>query len=243
MDIIIRENIEEYMKELSRWLSETEDVPLEEMGAFFSARIDSYEEHMSVWKPAYEAFARLIPDSCKTLLDLGCGTGLELEEIFKLHPQIKVTGVDLCRDMLDKLLIKWNKNGGPGDKRLKAACQDYFAYDMGTDRWDAVVSFESFHHFFQDKKTLLYKKIHRALVPGGAFVLGDYIACCDAEEKLLQGVYLEKRERFQIPDSQFVHFDIPLTLEHELEALREAGFAKAKAVDSIEGATLIVARK
>lgn len=243
VEIIIREDIEVYMRELTQWLLETKDVPLEEMGAFFSARMDSYEEHMSVWKPAYEALARLIPSGCQTLLDLGCGTGLELEEIFKLHPHLKVTGVDLCRDMLDQLRIKWNGTEESGAKGLSVVCQDYFEYDMGENRWDAVISFESFHHFFQVKKTLLYHKIYRSLVPGGAFVLGDYIACCDEEEKLLQKSYLEKREKYRIPEKQFVHFDIPLTLEHELEALRAAGFAEVEAVDSIEGATLITAKK
>lgn len=243
MAVVIRENIAKHMEELSQWLLETRDVPLEEMGAFFSARIDSYEEHMSIWKPAYEAFARLLPDGCERLLDLGCGTGLELDEIFKLHPQLKVTGVDLCRDMLDRLLIKWNGNRSGVEKRLSVVCQDYFEYDMGAEKWDAVISFESLHHFFQEEKAALYRKIHRSLTPGGSFILGDYIACCDEEEEMLQRVYLEKRRRYQIPETQFVHFDIPLTLEHEMEALRAAGFTEVTAVDSIEGATIIVSEK
>ena len=37
---------------------------------------------------------------------MGCGTGLELDKIWQINPQIEVTGVDLCADMLDKLLAK-----------------------------------------------------------------------------------------------------------------------------------------
>ena len=43
----------------------------------------------------------------QTLLDLGCGTGLELEEIFRIHPDIKVIGIDLTQPMLDKLSEKY----------------------------------------------------------------------------------------------------------------------------------------
>ncbi|WP_367355490.1 trans-aconitate 2-methyltransferase [Atribacter sp.] len=44
--------------------------------------------------------AELLPETVVNLLDLGCGTGLELDEIFKIRPNIKVTGVDLSKAML-----------------------------------------------------------------------------------------------------------------------------------------------
>lgn len=56
------------------------------------------------------------------------------------------------------------------------------------------------------------------------FLLGDYIACCEEEEELLRGVYLQKRKGSAIPEHQFVHFDIPLTLEHESRILGEEDF-------------------
>ena len=34
-----------------------------------------------------------------------------------------------------------------------------------------------------------------------------------------------RRARDRVPPDAFVHFDTPLTLEHELEALRAGGFA------------------
>lgn len=73
--------------------------------------------------------------------------------------------------------------------------------------------------------------------------MGDYIACCDAEEELLYGTYLKRRNQYAIPDNCFVHFDIPLTLEHERELLQNAGFAIEKVLDNPDGATIIVARK
>lgn len=234
---MIRENVEEYMKGLKAWLAETADDELEDMDGFFAKRIDGYEEYMSVWTKAYERFAELLPQGCESVLDLGCGTGLELDEIWKRNPKVSVTGVDLCQTMLDKLQEKHN------DKALTTICADYFVYDMGAEKWDAIISFESLHHFLPEKKKGLYQKIYNALKQDGQFILGDYIACCEEEEELLRNVCLEKRKRAQIPEEQFVHFDIPLTLEHELELLEEVGFTQTRVEDSIEGATLLIAQK
>lgn len=237
MDIVIRENVDSYMKELKAWLAETADAKPEEMGRFFAERLEGYEEHMAVWKEAYRRFAGFLPPSCREVLDLGCGTGLELDEIWKRNAGLSVTGVDLCPDMLARLLQKHR------GKRFHAVCEDYFQYDMGEEKWDAVISFESLHHFLPKRKEKLYGNIFRGLKSGAVFLLGDYIACCVEEEKLLRNACLERRKRFAVPEDCFVHFDMPLTLEHEIRLLREAGFAAAEAVESINGATIITALK
>ena len=226
---------EEYLQGLRRWLCDTADVPLEEMASFFDNRLSDYEERMSVWEKSYKLFAQLIPSECQKILDLGCGTGLELDRIWQKNPDIEVTGVDLCQSMLEKLVEKHS------DKRFTPVCQDYFKYDFGNEQWDAVVSFESFHHFLPERKKELYSKIYSSLRTDGVFVLGDYIACCDEEEELLRTVYLERRKQSDIPDDRFVHFDIPLTMEHEKALIEEAGFTVEKILD--EDAAIIVCRK
>ena len=64
---------------------------LETMSDFFTARVDGYDEHMlrdvEGCKEGYPLMASLIPTNTRRLLDLGCGTGLELDEIFKLYPK------------------------------------------------------------------------------------------------------------------------------------------------------------
>lgn len=148
-----------------------------------------------------------------------------------------MTGVDLCESMLDKLRKKH------GDKPLNIVCQNYFQYDFGCGKWEAVISFESLHHFLPGSKEELYRKICRCLKENGVFLLGDYIACCDEEEELLRGVYSEKRRHSAIPNDRFVHFDIPLTLEHEKKLLQNSGFVIEKVMDNPDGATIIMARK
>lgn len=228
---------EEYMEELKQWLRDTSDSPLEEMSDFFTKRLDDYEEHMSIWEKSYQIFAELLPSQCQRILDLGCGTGLELDKIWKKNPYIAVTGVDLCQSMLDQLVKKHS------DKQLTVVCQDYFRYDFGSVKWDAVISFQSLHHFLPEQKKDLYQKIQNSLRAGGIFILGDYVACCDEEEELLRGVYLKKRKQSVISKDRFVHFDIPLTLDHELEILENAGFQIEKVWDDPEQVTIIIAKK
>lgn len=226
---------EEYMQSLRQWLRDTADAPLEEMSDFFTKRLDGYEEHMSQWKESYQLFAELVPSGCRKILDLGCGTGLELDQIWQRNPDIEVTGVDLCQSMLDKLLDKHP------DKQFKPICQDYFRYDFGCDQWDAIISFESLHHFLPERKKELYRKIYGGLKAGGVFILGDYIACCDEEEELLRSVYLRQRKQSTIPEEGFVHFDIPLTLAHERSLLQNAGFLIEKILYG--DATILVCTK
>lgn len=81
---------------------------LERMGAFFDARLAGYDAHMLSdieWAREFYPFtARCLPMGRNArLLDLGCGTGLELEEYFKRNPTARVTGIDLAQGMLRAL--------------------------------------------------------------------------------------------------------------------------------------------
>ena len=106
------ESHEKYLQDLKQWLHDTSDSPLEEMSDFFTKRLEGYEEHMSIWEKSYQMFSEVLPSDCRNILDLGCGTGLELDKIWEKNPDMEVTGVDLCQSMLDKLQKKHS------DKRL-----------------------------------------------------------------------------------------------------------------------------
>lgn len=230
---MIRENIPQHMEELKAWLQETEDDRLEDMAGFFRVRLDGYEDHMAIWKDAYLEMERRLPDHVETLLDLGCGTGLELDAILAKRPHLCVTGIDLCPQMLAKLHQK--------HPQVQTVCADYFRHDLGEDLYDAVINFETLHHFTPEAKAGLYKNIHRALRPGGCYLQAEYVACCAEEETLLWDTFRRKKQRDGIPDGTFVHFDAPLTLEHELALLRGAGFKDAHSPISINGACFIAA--
>lgn len=210
--------------ELKAWLEETRDEPLEAMGAFFDSHISEYEDHMSPWQKHYEWIAQLLPSHAETLLDLGCGSGLELDPIFRRFPNLRVTGVDLSEEMLALLKRKHPQ------RALTLVQADYFCHDFGEGRFDSAVSFETLHHFTSEKKTSLFSRLCRSLKPGGVYLECDYIARTQAIEDLVFAECARRRRRDGIPDDVFVHFDTPLTLEHEMDAMKQAGFSRVELV-------------
>lgn len=203
---------------IKQWLKSTEDEPLETMGGFFDRRVDSYEDHMRPWRAYYRWLGELIPAQAETLLDLGCGTGLELDEIFRLHPDIRVTGIDLAPGMLARLREKHP------ERKLTLTVGDYLTVPLAPCAFDVAVAFETLHHFPPETKLGLFRRIFAALRPGGMLLEGDYIAESDEMETYLFQELARRRARQHVPEGTFVHFDTPLTLAHELSLLRQAGF-------------------
>ena len=214
-----------------------EDEPMEEkkpalekMGDFFEKRLDGYDKHMLTNIESATEFypftARLLPEAenCN-ILDLGCGPGLELEEFYALNPSAKVTGIDLSKGMLEALKKKFT------DKEITLIEGSYFDVPLGEDQFDAAVSVESLHHFTKEEKVPLYTKLHKALKNDGYFILTDYFALSDEEERLHRQTLNDLKAEQGITDTEFYHYDTPLTVEHEKEALLEAGFSSVEILD------------
>ena len=72
---------------------------------------------------------------------------------------------------------------------------------------------------------------------------GDYFACCDEEETLLRETCDRRRAKQGIPAEQFVHFDTPLTEEHEMQVLRDAGFSEVYVDPTPEDSHIVIAKK
>ena len=142
---------------------------LERMDAFFEARLDGYEEHMLKNIESAEVFypftASCLPQApgC-SVLDLGCGTGLELAYYFAQNPAANITGIDLSEGMLNALREKYR------DYSIHLICSSYFDIPLGEACFDAAVSVESLHHFTKEAKIPLYAKLRDALKPNGFFI-------------------------------------------------------------------------
>jgi tRNA (cmo5U34)-methyltransferase len=204
---------------------------LEKMAAFFERRLDGYDAHMLHHIEGAQEFylftaAQLPMDDGTKILDLGCGTGLELEEYFRYNPKACVTGVDLSAGMLEALQAKFH------NRDITLLQGSYFDLPFGRSTFDAAVSVESLHHFTKERKTELYAKLRKALRRGGYFILTDYFAASDEEEQAFRERLEELKREQGIEDGEFYHFDTPLTVAHEMEALREAGFSKVEILKS-----------
>ena len=196
---------------------------LEKMSDFFEARLDGYDEHMlSNIESATEFYpftAKMLPtEEYSCILDLGCGTGLELERYFPLCPTAKVVGIDLSKGMLSALEKKFE------GKDITLITGSYFDVPFGEALFDAAVSVESLHHFTKEEKVSLYVKLCAALKRKGYFILTDYFAATEEEELAHRKALLSLKAAQGIEEGELYHYDTPLTVEHETAALREAGF-------------------
>ena len=197
---------------------------LEKMGEFFDTRLDGYEEHQLTCIDSAQEFypftAGCLPQtSDSNILDLGCGTGLELAYYFENVPTAKVTGIDLAPGMLDELRKKYP------DRALTLILGSYFDVPFDENAFDAAVSVESLHHFTKEEKKPLYGKVRKALKPGGFFILTDYFSLSDEEERFHRTELIRLKKEQNIQDDEFYHYDTPLTVDHEKEALLSAGFS------------------
>ena len=221
------------------------DTKLEEMGAFFNARSETYDEvhvgHIDGGMEGKRVTALYLPEDCRTLLDLGIGTGLELESIFERFPGLAVTGIDLSGEMLRLLRKKY-----PG-KNLDLRQMSYFDYDMGVGRFDAALTVMTLHHYTHEVKTDLYRRILRALKPGGVYVESDYMIPMEEEDpQALEDFYFAEYERLKreqgLDQAQEYHYDTPCTVENQKKMLRDAGFSQVEVVWQ-QGFTAVITAK
>lgn len=215
---------------------------LEKMSEFFENRLEMYDEHMLTEIEGADEFypftANQLPkEKNAQILDLGCGTGLELEFCFSINPTAKITGIDLSKGMLEALSQKFP------DKNITLICGSYFDVPFGESRFDGAVSVESLHHFTKEEKIPLYKKLYKSLKINGYFILTDYFCKTEEEEVLYRNILLDLKKEEGISDDEFYHYDTPLTVEHETEALKEAGFSSVEVLGKWENTYTLKAVK
>lgn len=212
------------------------------MGSFFNTRIDSYEQHMLqdlAGAEDYIKIAKLMPTTTNLkLLDLGCGTGLELDEIFRVNPSVQVTGIDLAEKMLEKLKQKHSDR----ENQLKLIITDYFKYEFGKEVFDVALTAQTLHHFSYEEKTALYKKIRESLKPSGFYVEADYIA---PTQEIEDFHFTEKKRIYteQGLKEGLYHYDTPCTVENQVRLLKKAGFSNIEIVWQKENFAIMKAGK
>lgn len=220
-------------------MSETQ----EKMKSFFDLRADGYDEHMASILEGFENFYRKIAspiektDKPVKVLDLGAGTGIELEFIFSKAPNAKITAVDLSEKMLKKLLKKYETY----NSQIKTIADSYLSLELMPHSFDYIVSVMSFHHLMPVKKIALYKKLREALIPTGTFVEGDYIVSLEEEKRLLKEFHLQKENNSLLEDGQY-HIDIPFSEETQIRALKDAGFKDINIIFRTSSSNIVVAK-
>ncbi len=104
----------------------------------------------------------LLPEGCRSVLDIGCGTGVFLGELVGRYPE--VTGIDLSPDMLAAVPEALAR-------RCRLVCGPIESADLPGGSFDAAVCRGVLHHVADLEKTLL--RIFSLLRPGGVLVFSE----------------------------------------------------------------------
>ncbi len=214
---------------------------LEEMDVFFNKRASSYDDHMLVnlnLSEFYQAIADCFEAQTESikLLDLGCGTGIQLERLFEKCPNLCVTGIDLSEEMLKILKSKFS------DRQVYVFCQSFINIQIECNTYDYVLSTYSLHHYVEKIKADLYRKIYDSLRNGGVYIEGDYTAVSVEKQQQYYAEY--QRVHGEMNGRELLyHLDIPLTAETTIRLLAQAGFSCVRLIKQWENTSIITAVK
>jgi tRNA (cmo5U34)-methyltransferase len=136
------------------------------------------------------------------ILELGVGTGETARRVLDRHPSAHLVGVDASEAMLGA--AREALEGRPATLRL-GRIED----PLPPGPFDLAVSALAVHHLDAAAKADLFERLTAVLRPGGRFVLADVVVPPDAADAITP-----------IDPT----YDLPDTLEAQLEWLAAAGF-------------------
>ena len=119
-----------------------------------------------------ETLNRLEINPGQRILDIGCGTGVLIQRLLQVSPEIEVFGIDSCAKMLEIAKQKL-----PKSVDLKVGIADNLPFPSNS--FDVVVSTSAFHYFRDPSQALQEAK--RVLKRNGRLVITDwcydYLTC------------------------------------------------------------------
>ena len=184
-----------------------------------------------------ETARRIAPtEAAVRILDVGCGTGLELEAIFERAPNARVTAMDQAPRMLAELARKYEARRHRIEL-LEASCLDW---PDGLEGFDYVVSILCVHHFPPDTKVGIYRSFRQALKSGGVYVEGDQMtrgAAGSEDHELFE------RWIARLPGGRRGewNFDVTLTAQTNRRLLLDAGFGTVNGPWFVDGGGVLTA--
>lgn len=175
-----------------------------------------------------QAAAALQPDAI-SVCDIGCGAGNYTLKMLQLRPGLDCTLIDLSQPMLDRAVERVNAAGAGKVTAVQADIRDL---SLGEGQFDFVFAAAVLHHLRGDGEwKQVFRKIHRALKPGGSVWIVDLIShSIPALQSLMwqrYGEYLTHFKDEAYRDQVFAYIereDSPRPLLFQLDLLRQSGF-------------------
>jgi tRNA (cmo5U34)-methyltransferase len=195
-------------------------IPLRQYDARIRTFIPDYVAMLDAAAGALVVAARPV----RLILDLGIGSGALARRCARACPGAAVIGIDEDAGMI-----------ALAQRRLRQVRAGFVNGNFVTaplPKADAVTASFALHHVRTARaKAGLYRRIYRALGPGGVFVTAD---CCTASSAVLRArdrnawrVHLERaysRRRAEMFLRAWAREDVYVPLEDELAMMRAAGF-------------------
>jgi len=120
------------------------------------------------------------------VLDIACGPAPHSMELARQHPGVRLTWVD-WEEVLQTAVKVAGDLGIAGQISLLPG--DLWSVDYGEELYEIAYLGDVSHFFGQDENTLLFHKVHTALVSGGVIVINS-VARREIEEKVWDGLWL-----------------------------------------------------
>lgn len=124
---------------------------------------------------ARRCFPQIKQGKNKTLLDLGCGNGID--SLFFASKGMVVTSIDFSESGINKLRHIIVKNR---ISNIKAMKKDIRKLDFDDNSFDVIYTHLSLHYFDDDTTTKIFNKLFNILRPGGMV----FIKCKSTEDQL-----------------------------------------------------------
>ena len=105
-----------------------------------------------------------------SVTDIGCGPGYLLQTLAKELPDIKLVGVDISKEMIERAKANFDLQGLGGRAEFKEGSSEHLPFEDQSQ--DFIVSTGALHHFADP--TLAFNEIYRVLKPGGQMLMFDF---------------------------------------------------------------------
>lgn len=173
--------------------------------------------------------ALLLNPNAKRVMDLGCGGGNYAVKVASLLPDVDCTLVDISANMLERAVERVSEIVSG---EVTALHGDYRELDLGENQYDVITAGTTLHHLRGDDEwELVFRKIYKALNPGGTFWINDIVIgeTDEITRMMLDGwvSMLQKQVSAEEVDmylSRYESEDTPRTLSYQLDLLKQVGF-------------------
>jgi tRNA (cmo5U34)-methyltransferase len=149
-------------------------MDIEEIKTQFNRGAENYDRQRRGLIPDFDNFYTNAVSLLKfcgrdfhSIIDLGAGSGLLTQELYKLFPRARYTLVDVSVDMMN--LAKERFAGLSAFSYLEMN----YAENLPDIPCDLIASAVSIHHLETEQKAALYKNIYNKLDAGGIFINCD----------------------------------------------------------------------